>query len=395
MEIFFQMTAFIFGAIIGSFLNVCIVRLPLNQSVVVPCSHCMKCGKNLQWFDNIPILSWFILRGKCRYCKEPFSIRYAGVEVLTGLFFLLFYIYIGPFLLLIPYLFLISCLIIATFIDIEYRIIPDELSIIGIPFAFICCFLIPQFLSVKDISILMSGWTIGVYFIIAIFLLQFIEMIKTRKWIEKEEGALLLICLTGLFIQWAILFSPWRFSLQTEQLKAFCFSLQGVLIGGSSLYVMGLIGAVLISKRVVTMIDLKLLTQEPKMLFEELIKQGLLNKEGDIQKKFLHMASAKDLILSQRWQEIRKDIYDLMCVCQDSGVMGGGDIKLLALIGAFLGWPLVVVTFFVAPLFGSIAGIIEKIRTKSSAIAFGPYLVLGALTAIFWGERIIAWFFQQ
>ncbi len=78
--------------------------------------------------------------------------------------------------------------------------------------------------------------------------------------------------------------------------------------------------------------------------------------------------------------------------CNEGGVMGGGDVKLLALIGAFLGWKLVLVSFFVAPFFGAVVGIAEKIRTKSSAIAFGPYLVLGALISMFFGDKIVRWF---
>ncbi|MBU1997581.1 MAG: prepilin peptidase, partial [Candidatus Omnitrophica bacterium] len=81
---------FIFGAIIGSFLNVCIVRMPEEKSVVLPRSHCVKCKKTIPWYDNVPLLSYLLLRGKCRFCKEKFSFLYFFVELLTAVTFVLF-----------------------------------------------------------------------------------------------------------------------------------------------------------------------------------------------------------------------------------------------------------------------------------------------------------------
>jgi len=117
---------FIFGAIVGSFLNVCIVRLPHEQSVVKPRSHCVHCKKMIPWYDNIPFLSYLILCGRCRFCGKGISLRYILVELFTALSFWGFYKYFGLDVILLPYLVMLSCFIVATFVDFEHRIIPDE-----------------------------------------------------------------------------------------------------------------------------------------------------------------------------------------------------------------------------------------------------------------------------
>lgn len=137
-----------FGMVIGSFLNVCIVRLPKEdekeRSVVTPGSHCVHCKKPIAWYDNIPVLSYLLLNGKCRFCHKEISFRYALVEMLTGLLFLIFYKYFGLTPVLWPYLVLLCGLIIATFIDIEHRIIPDEITLGGIVVGFILSLFIPE-----------------------------------------------------------------------------------------------------------------------------------------------------------------------------------------------------------------------------------------------------------
>jgi leader peptidase (prepilin peptidase)/N-methyltransferase len=253
LGLFLQVLFFISGAMIGSFLNVCIIRLPQEKSVITPGSHCTKCQKPIRWFDNIPIISYLVLRGKCRDCGSRFSIRYPLIELLTALTFLEFYLYFGSTWLLLPYLLMVSGFIVGTIVDLEHRILPDEVTLGGTIAGLIFSLLIPQ-----------------------------LHATDSRIWSLGQSGL-------------------------------------GILVGGGLIYLMGLFG------------------------------EWVFKKEA----------------------------------------MGGGDVKLLAMVGSFLGWKYALLTFFLAPFFGSIVGIIEKIRTKDNTIAYGPYLVIGALVSLFWGQRII------
>lgn len=123
---------FVFGAIIGSFLNVCIVRIPKNQSIVLSGSRCVSCGKRLGAIDLVPLLSFLWLKGKCRHCKASVSLRYFVVELLTGLTFVLVFVTYGLGLRTLIYFALSSIIIVASFIDYEHRIIPNGLIIAGI-----------------------------------------------------------------------------------------------------------------------------------------------------------------------------------------------------------------------------------------------------------------------
>jgi leader peptidase (prepilin peptidase)/N-methyltransferase len=252
---------FIIGACIGSFLNVCIVRLPHEKSVVVPPSHCVHCQKPIRWQDNIPVVSYILLGGRCRFCKEKISWRYPFVELVTAIAFALFYFHFGLTAALAAYLVMLSGFIVAIFVDFEHRIIPDEVTVGGMVVGMIFSFLIPE----------LHGF-------------------------PSQQGIM-------------------------PHLKSLLFSVLGVVIGGGSIYLMGLLG------------------------------DFVFKKES----------------------------------------MGGGDIKFMAMVGAFMGWQLALLTFFIAPFFGAVYGIVEKIRTKDSAIAYGPFLVLGALISLFKGDEIIRW----
>ncbi|NEQ71078.1 MAG: prepilin peptidase [Symploca sp. SIO2D2] len=125
--IVFQIGSFVFGAIIGSFLNVCIYRIPEKRSIITPGSTC-ACGKPIAWYDNIPILSWFILRGKARCCDLSYSFRYPAVEALTGALFLFAWLSYSPLVAALM-MFFIALLICASFIDFDHMEIPDRFSI--------------------------------------------------------------------------------------------------------------------------------------------------------------------------------------------------------------------------------------------------------------------------
>ncbi len=125
-------TLFVLGAALGSFLNVCIYRIPHGVSLSRPGSHCYRCGRAVRWFDNIPLLSYWLLRGRCRHCGAKFSMRYFMIELLTALLFVGAALRLGPSLALLPALIFICLLIVATFTDIDHWIIPDRITLGGL-----------------------------------------------------------------------------------------------------------------------------------------------------------------------------------------------------------------------------------------------------------------------
>ncbi len=261
--------AFIFGSIVGSFLNVCIYRMPQGKSVVWPGSHCPLCEKRIPWYDNIPFISYILLRGKCRFCGLRISPRYLIVELLTAIMFVLLLNHFGLTYDFFLYLVLTCSLIISTFVDIKHRIIPDEVSIGGIILGFV------------------------------------------------------LNAIKGFNLQ-----------LKTYNLQLALNSLLGIIIGGGIIYLTGFL------------FDL---------VYFKLLKKPPIQGETES--------------------------------------MGGGDVKLLAMIGAFLGWQRAIIVFFMAPFFGAIVGIINLIVKKDHTIPYGPFLSLAALFSIFWADKIIRLFF--
>jgi leader peptidase (prepilin peptidase)/N-methyltransferase len=137
MPPFLPAVLFVFGAMIGSFANVCILRIPAEESIVFPGSRCLNCKRPVEWYDNIPLVSWMVLRGRCRSCHTPISFRYFVVELLTAVSAVALYFRVGfgvEWLVLFGFL---SALIIITFIDLDHRIIPDIISLPGIAVGFL------------------------------------------------------------------------------------------------------------------------------------------------------------------------------------------------------------------------------------------------------------------
>ncbi|MCP4749170.1 MAG: prepilin peptidase [Desulfobacteraceae bacterium] len=252
--ILLKLFVFFTGLCIGSFLNVCIHRLPSELSIIKPASCCPKCGNPIRWLDNIPIISYILLRGSCRICQTAISIRYPLVEFISGLFALATYLHFGLHIHAIIYFLFICGLLTITFIDIDHQIIPDIISLPGIPIGFAASFLLPN-------------------------------------------------------LQW------------TE-------SLLGLLLGGGSLYLLA-IGY-----------------------------QFITGNDG----------------------------------------MGGGDIKLLAMIGAFIGWKGVFFTVMVSSFIGTAVGLLLMIKSRKGIklrIPFGPFLSIGAILYLFFGPQLIYWYLND
>src|SRR5436190_8493108 len=137
---FWSIVFFIFGTVVGSFLNVCIYRMPRGESIASPPSHCPHCNYSIPWFLNIPLVTWLFLRGKCANCSAPISVRYFLVELLTGVAFMGCWLAFGgqSVFLALVYAVLLAGFIAATFIDFEHLIIPDEITLGGVAVGFLC-----------------------------------------------------------------------------------------------------------------------------------------------------------------------------------------------------------------------------------------------------------------
>lgn len=241
MEVFVA----VFGAAVGSFLNVCIWRLPEERSIVTPRSFCPACGHAIRFHDNIPLLSYLLLRGQCRDCRTRIHWRYPLVEGLAGALALFLFWKYGLSVKFLVAFFFVSCLIVITFIDMDHQIIPDIITLPGIP----------------------------IFFLAAVFVME----------------------------------------------VPFYEALWGLLAGGGILYLIAVTYAF------------------------------LRKQEG----------------------------------------MGGGDIKLLAMFGAFLGWKSLIFIILVSSLTAAIVGVtIMVLRGKDMkyAVPFGPFLSLAAIAYLFWGD---------
>lgn len=192
MEILINIYVFIIGIVFGSFFNVCIYRIPEKLSVANPPSHCYNCNKRLKPLDLVPILSWIFLKGKCRYCGQKISPRYALVELLSGILFTIIYIRFGYDLETFYYMFLVSLLIIITFIDLDHYIIPDSLIIIGSIFAVVFN-LFTGIVSLK--SMVIGALVCGGGMLLLIYLIELV--------VKKEVmggGDIKLFAMLGLFL---------------------------------------------------------------------------------------------------------------------------------------------------------------------------------------------------
>ncbi len=247
-------SVFILGLLIGSFLNVCIYRLPRKESIVFPFSHCPSCKTPIKTYDNIPIISFLLLRGRCRACQSAISWQYPIVEFLHAIGYLLILRQFGPSFEMPIYAIFFSALLTITVIDLQHQIIPDRITLPGMVLG------------------LIAGSTV----------------------------------------------------LPPGPRDSFL----GLLLGGGLFYLIAVLSL------------------------------AFLKKEG----------------------------------------MGGGDIKLVAMIGSILGWQGMLFAIFAASTIGSIVGvtlIATKIRSRQDQIPFGPFLALGALLSLFFGNDILNWYFNR
>src|SRR5215204_2884330 len=270
----------VFGAIIGSFLNVVIHRVPLEESIVFPNSSCPSCGGAIAFYDNIPVLSYLALRAKCRHCKEHISFRYPAVELLTAALFIGVAWHDGLSAALPFDLVFAAALLALVFIDAEHMILPNVITYPGIVFALIARVAMPFLMSARHFDDLPS-------------------------------------LANGAFEGWPL----WLTSLAGGAI--------GALLGGGSLWLMG-----------------------------------------------------------WTWEKLR-----------GIEAMGLGDVKMMFMVGAYLGWRLTILTIFVGVLGGSVIGIAlmarQGQRNMQMLLPFGVFLGLGAIAALLFGAPLVEWYAGQ
>jgi leader peptidase (prepilin peptidase)/N-methyltransferase len=351
----FAIAAFVLGAVVGSFLNVNIYRLPRDISVNKPRrSFCPACLAPIPWQQNVPLLSWLLLRGRCAKCGARIAFRYFGVELLTALLFLAVWEFY-PWQIAIAYWLFVSILIVATFVDLEHFIIPDQVTIGGTVAGIIASFLVPELMEaharlpalVRSVLAAALGYVI--------------------LWIVLEGGK--------------IAFGKKRVEL--DALTPFNWARQGD--------------------------DADFVVGEERSLWSDYFA-----REKD--RLLLHCDEAKidnrtfgPEVLEFHYNRVRvnNEEFLLDSVDQISGVareleipreaMGRGDLKFLAAIGAFLGWRGVLFSIFAGSVVGSIVGLATLLigkRVWSAKLPFGPYLALGALIWMFFGDIFVQWYLQ-
>jgi leader peptidase (prepilin peptidase)/N-methyltransferase len=350
---FWSVVFFAFGCIVGSFLNVCIYRMPLDLSVVTPPSHCPHCKYAIPFYLNVPLLTWLTLRGKCKNCGAPISVRYFIVELLTGLAFLACWLVFGhasPWLAAVYSIFLAG-LIVATFIDFEHFIIPDEITIGGAAVGFAISFFLPQLHGAKSVGQGLGQSAIGiivgggiVYAVLRLGKLLFgrqkLKFDGEKKIIFTETA----LCLPDQEIPYEEIFYR-----KTD--------------------------TIVLEARTVELVDrsyrdvkLRLSPQRLKIGDEEIDPEAVPHIE----------AVCSEVVLPRE-------------------AMGLGDVKFMAAIGAFIGWQGAVFSLMASSLIGSAAGIaliLFRKREWSSRMPYGPYIAAAAVIWIFGGQKLFTLLFQ-
>jgi len=346
---FWSLVFFTFGSIVGSFLNVCIYRMPRDLSVVSPPSHCPHCKYAIPFYLNLPLLTWLVLRGRCRNCGAPISPRYFIVELLTGLAFLVCWLAFGhasPWVAAVDCLFLAG-LITATFIDFEHFIIPDEITYGGAA----------------------AGLLISV----------FLPALHDTKSVEQGTVRSLIGIAVGAGIVYAVL-----------RLGKLLFGRQTIKLPGET-------------KIVFT--ETALCLPDKEIPYEEIFyrkSDTIVLRARTVE---LIDRSYRDvtLRLALRAGTLKLDDekidpdtephMDVVCseLVLPREAMGLGDVKFMAAIGAFLGWQGACFSLLASSLIGSVAGVVLIVARRSewsSRMPYGPYIALAAVIWVFGGKRI-------
>jgi leader peptidase (prepilin peptidase)/N-methyltransferase len=362
IDLFLVAFAAAFGAAIGSFLNVCIYRLPRpGLSVHRPArSFCPACGTGIHWFDNLPLASWLILGGRCRACRAPISVRYLLVEAITTLLYAVIavrYLTGGERLwsTFVVVAALATALIVASFIDIDLRILPDAITLPGVALAPLVALLVPD-LHTRPVDGSIS-WLLGV-------LAPRVEFAAAAAPEALRRGPGLILCVGGAAILLGAAGVLGRVFYQRLRGRVEASPLRDGLLSGILAAIAG--GALVFS------------LLRPELLLHPRLYSLWAALAG--------MLCGSGLVLIVGW---------LGTIVFRKPAMGFGDVKLMGFLGAFTGWAGVLAGFFLACFLGSVVGVFLLLRYRSRYLPFGPFLALGSLAMILWPEAVsagLAWY---
>lgn len=360
------------GALIGSFANVVVYRLPRGESVVFPGSHCPHCNHALSALELVPVVSWVALSGRCRVCKAGISARYPLVETLTALGFLalaLRYPLESYGFTVFPLLVLFALLVILAAIDLDTHLLPDALIFPALAVAVFGALLYAPESGLPTVVGALSGACLGAGVLVLInrlgaLVLRRFGDTKERLWpIGMDQvGVAALLGTLG----WPFGFAGAAASLALNAAPRRTLRLPEPLL--YALWLVALTGLTLWLPNPLTAISGSLIAAGGAALVGALY--WWLHDWGDAAEE---MAEEDD----------------------EPVAMGFGDVKLAAVLGAMLGAQNVLVALLLAFLFGAVGGLIGKALGKGRVVPFGPYLVLGALAALFYGEPLVAWYLGQ
>jgi leader peptidase (prepilin peptidase) / N-methyltransferase len=352
-EFLFCAFAFVLGAAVGSFLNVCIYRLPVDLSINRPRrSFCPACKKPIPWHHNLPLVSWILLRGRCVNCGAGISFRYFAVELLSALLFLAIW-QSFPSPMAIAYWIFVSFLVVGTFIDFEHFIIPDRVTIGGVIAGIAGSVTVPALMETDSrfAAGVRSLLAAALGYVILLLVLEAGKIAFGRKrirfdaptpftWTKRQDDADFVVGSEKSL--WSDYFAREkdRLLLQCEEAKI-----------GNHTY-------------------------------------------GNVTLEFYY-----DRVTAEGEEFLLDHVNEISGVASEVLIpreaMGRGDLKFLAAIGAFLGWRAVLFSLFAGSLLGSVIGLITLIvgkRVWSAKLPFGPYLAFGAVSWMFFGDTFLRWY---
>ncbi len=339
---FWSVVFFVLGAMVGSFLNVCIHRMPLDQSIVRPRSHCPDCKYSIPWLLNLPLVTWLYLRGKCANCRKPISLRYFLVELLTGLTFMITWMAFGHRSagLAIVYSIVLAGFIVAMFIDLEHLIIPDEITIGGTIAGFLLSALVPALHNTDDraaalrasfFGILVGG---GVVYLI----LRGGKLAFGKEKVELAPESRIVFKETALQLPDRELLYEEIFYRKSDYIR---LQAKTIELGDRCYW-----------NTTLTLTPAELQIGAEKMNPEEVPHMEVVTNELTLPRE----------------------------------AMGFGDVKFMAAIGAFLGWQAAIFSLMASAVLGTLVslGAIAIRRVEwSSRIPYGPYIAAAAVVYMF------------